>query len=322
MLDVLAVGDAIIDAFLSIHDADLHCHVDEKKRELCIPYGEKVLLDNCNFLLGGNACNVSVGLSRLGHKTGLCAEIGDDELSEKILHGLAKEHIDQSFLTKTPGAASSFAVGITFQGERTLFVEHVIRRHDFHLPSTPVQWVYLSSMGKEWKQAYEKTLVFVRAEKAKLAFNPGTPQITEGREGIREVLAATDILFVNKEEGERIIGASVPQTKILLVALQSFGPKIVVVTDGKKGSYVLDEKNRYYHIGIVDHPVVERTGAGDAYTSGFLSAVIYKRSIPEAMLWGTCNAASVVGKIGAQEGLLHRAEMEKELQSFSHLSLR
>lgn len=316
MLDVIAVGDAIIDAFLSINDADLHCHVDEKKRELCIPYGEKVLLDNCNFLLGGNACNVSVGLSRLDHKTALCAEIGDDELSEKILHGLTSERVGQSFLTKTPGASSSFAVGISFKGERTLFVEHVIRRHDFHLPSTPVQWVYLSSMGKEWKQAYEKTLMLVKAERAMLAFNPGTPQLKEGAEGIRDILAATDILFVNKEEGERIIGASVSQTKILLVALRSFGPKIVVVTDGGKGSYVLDEKNRYYHLGIIDRPVVERTGAGDAYTSGFLSAMIHKRSIPEAMLWGTCNAASVVGKIGAQEGLLSRVQMEKELHFF------
>lgn len=315
--DVLSVGDALIDAFLSIDDADVHFRVDEKTKELCIPYGEKIMLDGCQFLLGGNACNVAVGLSRLGAKTGLCAEIGDDALAQIIKTGLASEHIDQSLLIQTSHMSSSFAVGINYKKERTLFVEHVVRHHDFHLPSTRVQWVYLSSLGREWKQAYEKTLAFVNAEKTKLAFNPGTPQLSEGVEGIVAVLTMTDILFVNKEEGEKIVAGTTSITngdmKELLKELQLLGPKIVVVTDGRQGSYVLDEEKRYYHLGIFDHPVVERTGAGDAYTSGFLSAMIHKRPIEEAMYWGTCNAGSVVGKVGAQPGLLRRDEMEKAL---------
>lgn len=321
--DVLAVGDALIDAFLSIHDAQAHCRVDEKTNELCVPYGEKIMLDESEFLLGGNACNVAVGLSRLGSRTALCAEIGDDGFSQKITQGLAKDHVDQSLLIQTPGAQSSFAIGINFKNERTLFVEHVKRKHDFLFPSNRVAWVYLSSLGQEWKQAYEKTHAFVKAEQVKLAFNPGTPQLHEKEDGIANILAITDILFVNKEEGEKILNIKnqisnkneeKEYTKELLNKLQELGPKIVVVTDGKRGSYVLDEEKQFYRLGIFDHPVVERTGAGDAYTSGFLSATIHNRSVEEAMRWGTCNAGSVVGKVGAQPGLLSRDEMEKALE--------
>lgn len=323
--DVLSVGDALIDAFLSIHDAQAHCRVDEKTNELCVPYGEKIMLDGSEFLLGGNACNVAVGLSRLGLRTALCAEIGNDGFSQKVTQGLTKEHVDQSLLIQTPGAQSSFAIGINFKNERTLFVEHVKRKHDFLFPSTKVGWVYLSSLGQEWKQAYEKTYAFVKAEKAKLAFNPGTPQLHEKEDGIANVLAITDILFVNKEEGIKIangkwhVADGKAATKSLLEKLQTLGPKIVVVTDGKRGSYVLDEEKQFYHLGIFDHPVVERTGAGDAYTSGFLSAMIHKRPIEEAMRWGTCNAGSVVGKVGAQQGLLYREDMLRELASAKNL---
>ncbi len=77
-LDVLTVGDALIDMYLSVSSADEHCHIDEEKCEICFKRGAKIPVDDCKFLLGGNACNVSVGLSRLGIKSGIAVEIGDD----------------------------------------------------------------------------------------------------------------------------------------------------------------------------------------------------------------------------------------------------
>jgi sugar/nucleoside kinase (ribokinase family) len=70
-----------------------------------------------------------------------------------------------------------------------------------------------------------------------------------------------------------------------------------------------------YHLHIFPHSVVERTGAGDAYASGFLAAVVTGESIPNAMRYGSVNASSVIGKIGAQEGLLKKQEMKKLLEN-------
>ena len=161
-------------------------------------------MESCEFLLGGNACNVSVGLSRLGVKSFLCAEIGDDEFSQKIINGLIKENVDTSFLKQTKGAMSSFAVAIEAKNDRTLFVYHVERKHHFDLTNVSADWVYLSSMGKEWKGAYEKVLSLVKNSNIKLSFNPGTPQLAENSEIISQILQKTDILFVNKEEAVKI----------------------------------------------------------------------------------------------------------------------
>lgn len=353
--DIITVGSALIDAFLSIHDANLHCRFDEAKCELCVKHGEKILLDRCDFVLGGNACNVAVGSARMGFKTSLCAEIGADEFSQKIINGLTLEHVDLSLLQKTHGASSSFAIGINFKGERTLFVEHVKRDHNFHFEQVEASWIFLTSLGEEWEDAYARVLSYVQNNKCKLAFNPGSHQLEKGVGSFLEVLKATDILFVNKEEGNKIARGPVASflpastrsseaspsavssgpnsfselpavgspsidttlrdtTKEMLVQLQQMGPKTVVITDGKNGSYSIDEKENILHLEIFESPVIERTGSGDAYTSGFLAATMEGLSIGQAMRWGTINAASVVGKVGAQAGLLTQDQVKQTLE--------
>ena len=123
---------------------------------------------------------------------------------------------------------------------------------------------------------------------------------------------------MNKEEAELLLHDKETTEheesylKELLTKIHTLGPKIIVLTDGKRGSYALDDKGDFHHQGIHEGEVVERTGAGDAYTSGFLAASLYGLSLPIAMEWGSWNATGVVSKIGAQAGLLTKEEMEKK----------
>jgi sugar/nucleoside kinase (ribokinase family) len=102
--------------------------------------------------------------------------------------------------------------------------------------------------------------------------------------------------------------------KELLIKVKKLGPKIVVITDGKKGSYAMDEQGNFHHEGMHDSEVVERTGAGDGYTAGFIAARLHSLPVTEAMDWGSWNAASVVSKIGAEAGLLTKEEMEQRVK--------
>jgi sugar/nucleoside kinase (ribokinase family) len=88
------------------------------------------------------------------------------------------------------------------------------------------------------------------------------------------------------------------------------GAKNVVITDGDNGSFVQDENNRFYYLGSVKIEVVEKTGAGDAYTSGFLAAVLNGKPVEEAMRWGAQDSASVIQQIGAEAGLLTKTALE------------
>lgn len=311
--DVLCVGNALIDAFLGIHNANIRCVSNQKFQELCVPLGEKILVDSCLFDLGGGACNISVGVSRLGHKVAIFSEIGNDDFANRIINGLKEESVNTKHLTKTSGN-SSFSMILQFNSERTIFTNQKTREHDFRFEEVSSRYVFLCGIGHEWKHAYGRVTAFVKKTGAKLAFNPGPIQLEEGKESIREVLEATDILFLNREEAQQLLIHEIDNIKELLSHLQKLGPKTVVVTDAEKGSYVLDRGGKVWQIGKFPVEVVEKTGAGNAYASGFLSAILLGLNISEAMRFGAINASSVIEYVGSQPGLLHSEEIKKRLK--------
>lgn len=321
MFDFVCIGNALIDAFLTIHEANSFCRVDKDTHELCLKSGEKIPLENAQFELGGNACNVSVGLKRLGLHTALIAEFGKDAFAQKIKHQLAEEGVSLIH-SVTTDSSSSFSVGINFKEDRSLFVWHVDRKHDFNFRNMRTKWVYLSSIGESWRHVYRSIPSFIKESDSLLAFNPGTRQVIEGKEVLEPILAVTDILFVNKEEGERIafgkeqvttgdIREQIEKTAQILMIM---GSKLVVITDGKRGSYALGAHGKFYHQGTIDADVVEKTGAGDSFSTGFLAAMHYGYDVQTAMRWGAINAASVISKVGAQPGLLTKREIERRVK--------
>jgi sugar/nucleoside kinase (ribokinase family) len=314
--NVITVGESTIDAFMTLEHANTSFLFDERTKQLSFRHGEKIDVARYDFTIGGNATNVAVGLTRRGLKATLCSETGDDEFSIKIRNCLASEHIERLFVNQTRGA-SNFSVIINYKGDRTIFVQDVTREHDFKLEDVTADFIYLTSLGRDWENPYLMVLDFVSKNKTtKLAFNPGSLQLHEGKDIIKKILKKTHIVFVNKEEAEIILTNEETEKddkeyiQTLMTRLQKIGPRFVVLTNGKKGSYVLDDSGKFYWHGINDGKVVERTGAGDAYTSGFLAASLYSMSVPKAMQWGAYNATSVVGQIGAQAGLLRKEEIE------------
>ncbi len=325
MLDILCVGDAVIDIFLKIEKDNPHFDLDKEKNKLLISFGEKINVEKYILDVGGNAANTAVGLARLGLNTGLLAEIGTDEFSQKIINKFREEKVGSDLIIRSETEKTSFSVGINYNGERTLFVEHVTRDHNFNLENINTKLIYLTSLGKNWEKAYSETLSFARKNNIKLAFNPGTLQIENRNKLVTEVIENTDYLFINKEEAELILygkelGVNLHDgneniIKKLLFGIKSLGAKNVIITDTKNGSFIYGENNRMYKFGIISVEVVEKTGAGDGYAAGFLAAINNNLSMQEAMLWGTVNSSSVITQIGAQKGLMFKKEMEEKLKN-------
>ncbi|SRR5260221_2172142 len=318
--DLVAVGDAILDTFLTINNETDFCSYNKATNQLMLYAGEKILVDEASFMLGGNACNVSVGVKRLGFATGLIAEFGGDEFAAKLRNGLTQEGVSLDYAKVTENTPSTFSVGIHVAHERTLFVHHVERAHEMSLDGVVTKWIYLTSMGKEWEDLYRRVAEYAKKENVKLAFNPGSQQLKDGAEKIKDVLLETDILFINRDEAEEILYGKVkgPQEKEkpedLLFRLQRIGCKMICMTDGDKGSFVLDESGKFYSFGTIEPAsYTGKTGAGDSFASGFLGAILYGKDIPDAMKWGSYNAAAVLEHIGAQTGLLTKEEMERRI---------
>jgi len=315
---VIAIGDTTVDIFLHFLDNNQEIRVNDQTREFCVKYGEKIDVDSCVTSIGGNAANVAVGLSRLGVSTALAAEIGNDGLSALILSGLQKENIDNSFLLQTPDKSASLSVGINFNGDRTIFTDRPVKDHSFAFEKMQdTKLIFLTSLGLEWKHVYEQTLRLIEEKQIPLAFNPGSLQLHGDKDLLHRVVAKTTVLFVNKEEAEQLLFGQEPEKSSdsdeyvngLLEKLTAMGAKMCVITNGSHGVYVLDEAKKHYFLPAAPVAIVEKTGAGDAFTAGFLAAWYTGLSIEKAMQWGVANSASVIGKVGAQAGLLKLNEI-------------
>ena len=311
-LDLISIGDASIDVFISPTESEMFCKLDDKQSLISFSYGDKIPVKSLEFSTGGNAANNAVGTTRLGLKVAIVLTVGDDNVGGLITDKLKSEGVVMDYVTRQPGTGSNYSTVINYSGERTIFVYHAPRTYEFPAYLPPAPWAYLTSMGESFSPFYKRVVDWlVQNPEVKLAFNPGSYQIRAKREDLEPILARTQVIFVNRQEAGKITGADISEgkEKELLAALREAGPKIAIITDGGNGSFVYDG-TKYIKAGVLPLDAYERTGAGDAFGSGCLSAIIKKKSLDEALVWGTLNSASVIGYVGPQKGLLKQSDMD------------
>lgn len=301
--DIISIGDATLDHFVQINTASLLCNINEADCWLCLKYSEKIPIEELISTIGGNACNNAVGSARLGLKAAFFSTIGDDDVGQKILKLIKKEKVSLKYLTIQKRSASNLSIALRYKTERTILVYHQPRKYTLPVLS-PSKWIYLTSLGKEFPPVHKQLLSQLKHNGASLAFNPGTHQLLAGTKALAPVLKRCQVLLVNKEEAQMLLGDHkkdpIPD---LMQQLRMMGPEIVVITDGEHGAYAFDGK-RQYRINAPPAHVVERTGAGDSFSTGFLAALSHGKSIDDGLVWGVTNAASVIEHVGPQAGLL------------------
>jgi sugar/nucleoside kinase (ribokinase family) len=312
--DIITIGDNVYDVFIELDQAEVVC----KKNNclLCVNYADKVAVKNIIPIPAvGNSSNVAIGCSRLGLKTALYTIVGDDDIGHATLKVYKQEKVATDYVKIDKKHKSNYHVVLTYKGERTILVYHQPR--DYSLPPlAPARWVYYSSVSPHHQILHKQVPAYIKRSGAKLVFNPGTFQLKEGIKGLRKILEVTEVLLVNKEEAQRLVG-NFSDIKKLLTLLAKTGPKVIVITDGPNGSYCFDG-HFFYFLEILKMPVLERTGAGDAYSTGFVAALAYGKDVKEAMRWGSANSASVIQQVGARAGLLKKSALVRLLAAHPH----
>ncbi len=313
MFDLISIGDVTEDVFVRVDEAASVHKTADHKYHLDFKFGTKLAIERVDKLIGGNAGNLAIGASRLGLRSALYAEVGKDDQGRKLRHALKENNVATTYFYLKKGQKTNYSVVLYYHAERTILVHHEPRKYQF--PSlAKARYVYLTSMGQGSEKIFSPLLHYLEKTNAELGFNPGTHQINLGIQKLTPFLKKTTVLFVNTEEAQELLHSQKRDFPFLLESLYRCGPKTVVITDGPDGSYAYAGKDHWY-CPIYDVPVIERTGCGDAYSTGFLSALLYKHDIQEAMRWGTLNAASVLQKIGPQEGLMYLLIMRKILKA-------
>lgn len=312
--DFVAIGDVVTDAFIRLYP-DSATTTDGEHPKLCLGYGDKIPFEKAYVIPGvGNSANAAVAASRLGIKTALVSHVGDDHFGKEIIDTLFRAGVETSMITTNSGRSSNYHYVLWYKDDRTI----LIKQEDFayHLPAEiDGAWFYFSSVGEHAIDFHDELAQYIAAHpEIHLAFQPGTFQIKLGTERLRLIYAHTSLFFCNKEEAEIILKTGNADIELLARGIRALGPKIVVITDGKKGAYIYEE-NRLWFMPVYPDPKppYERTGAGDAYASTFAAVLALGLSIQDAMRWAPINSMSVVQYVGAQEGLLARDALEKFL---------
>jgi sugar/nucleoside kinase (ribokinase family) len=310
--DVIAIGDTTQDVFLKMSDASVQCSLDGENCKICFDFADKIAVDEKSDVPGvGNAANHAVGTARLGLRSALYTMVGDDVQGRLASDVLKENNVDVRYVFFDKSHGTNFSAVINFQSERTILVYHEPR--DYKLPDLAAsRWVYVTSAsGGGVVALHEQVLSYLEKNpEVNLAFNPGTHQIHLGLEKLLPLLARTSVLFLNREESAEVLGVQTDDVTVLIRRFHDLGVKTMVVTDGPDGSYASDGSKIWY-LKIFAGPVIERTGAGDSFGSGFLAALVKGKTIQEAMLWGNANSTSVVQFVGAREGLLYEAGVQK-----------
>lgn len=316
-IDFLAIGDTVIDDFIKLKDARVNCDINDENCTITMRFADKIPFESSTVVYGvGNAANAAVSAARLGLRSGFVTNIGDDDRGDKVIDHFKKEGVDQKFVTRHKNAPTNYHYVLWYESDRTILVNHFHYPYSFPKSVGEPKTVYLSSLGEGTEEYHEAIADWLeKSPSIFFAFQPGTFQIKLGVEKLARIYKRADALFANKEEYQRILGLPDTHDDIpdLLKRMKEKGPKLPFLTDGPKGVYVLTAEGSIEHMEMFPDPKppVDRTGAGDAFSSTTAAYLTMGHSLKDAMRRGTINSAYVVQAVGAQEGLLKKNELEK-----------
>lgn len=311
MYDIITVGSATVDVFIKTSTKNVKI-INTPEHDVCYPVGSKILINDLHFDTGGGGTNSATAFSRLGFKTGWIGKLGSDANSATILETVKKESID--FLgSQSDGLAGYSVILVGVGNDRTILafkgINDTLSSNDFDLDVLDTKWFYFSSMlNQSWK-TLEKLAKFARKNGINYAFNPSLYLAEQGLRSLRKVIDGASVLILNKEESQALTGKNVD--KEILKTLQDYA-RIVVITDGANGAVAFDG-NVLYSIIPNRIKVVETTGAGDAFASGFVAGVMQNEKLDRALQIGLAESESVIQHIGAKNNLLTKTALEKSL---------
>lgn len=310
MYDLVTIGDIKLDVFISLDNCKEKC--DMKQNKITFAFGEKISIDVQDQQVAGSAPNVAVALARLGKKSAVISNMGADQTHLMTLDFLKKEQVDSKFVKAHKGVQSAYSAVLNLQGEKTILVSYIAKK--YQLPKgLKTKWIYMSEMGSGYEALYKQLITHIKKTGTKLGFNPGNKQIAERKQALYDLIQHTEVLIVNVEEGQRIAQTKTKDLKTLAKKLYKLGPKEVIITDGRAGSYGYDGET-LYQSDIYPGPRVEATGAGDSFGATYIGARMHDKPMPEGLRWGSVNSAEVVLHVGPTPGLLTKGQIEHRLR--------
>lgn len=338
-IDILTIGSATKDVFLKIKDS----HIAKNKNILhdlgfdvsaqCFPIGAKLDVDEFIASTGGGAINTAITFARQGFKTACIAKVGDDLFGEELENDLKAEKINSKISRHKKTHTDYSTIIITEDGSRTIFVKRgassTLDKKDLKLSRLMPKWVFINPSNIKI-DVIEYAIKTLKKNQAKIAINLSNSYIKQGIGKLKNILSNSDLVLLNKEEASALTGIPQNNAKGIFKKFDEVVYGTAVMTDGPHGLTVSNGQ-KIWQAGIFkNQKVIDRTGAGDAFGSGFVSGLLHTKeddlqnpkdaNIKQAIILGSANATSVVEYYGAKEGILTYKEF-KNSKRFQNLEI-
>ena len=283
---ILTIGAAVQDVFLGNSDEFNLISADPEHDFVSLGLGSKIDLNQINFATGGGATNAAITFARQGLKTSFMGIIGDDVAGNIILRNLDEEFIDTSRVEIDKLRSTDYStILLAPNGERTILTYRGASSH-----------IHANNF-----KLTEGEFDFIKTN-TKIAWNPGSKELSQP-EKVKTLLDDVELLIINKQEAQELFsGESIEE---LLRAGLLF-VKNIIITDGQDGVWASDGKSIVRAGMYEDVKVIDRTGAGDAFGSGFVSQWVQGASLSESILFASANSTSVIQYIGSKDGILKK----------------
>lgn len=312
MFDIITFGSATQDIIITPKKLTVlkYEKTPDNNQNVCFPVGSKLELEDIKFLGGGGGANAAVTFAKQGFKTAFCGAIGDDKAGKEVIDSLKKMTVNVALVVKKNERPTNQSVVISGEGQdRTIFAHRgaaeLMSKDEIPWKKLKAKWLYLAPLGGAMAETFEDLVSFAKEQNIKVVANPGIAQLSLSN--FPEIAKKLDVLFLNQEEASFLTKISIEKESEIFARLYQMCKGVAVMTKGGQGVLASDGKYIYSAVPNPNRKVVDTTGAGDSFASGFLVDYInYQGDIEKGIQMGLANSEANLSEIGAQTGLLKK----------------
>ena len=308
-MKILGIGNAIVDVICKVDDNFItQNNLTKSTMKLFFDENEfKNLLKNLKIektVSGGSVANSIVGISQLGDKAGFIGKVSDDEFGSKYEEGLKKENVDYFYSKKKEDLPTGTClILVTPDSERTMctFLGTAGKINENDVSSDAIkksEIIFLE--GYLWdegdpKKAFDKAIN--NAKKVAMSLSDLFCVDRHKPHFLNLVKTKLDITFANEQEITSLIEA---KNFDEVISFSKQLNKLVIVTRGEKGAVAINGDEIFENDVQKNLNIIDLTGAGDLFATGFLHGYINKLSTKECLEKGTEMSSKVIQQIGAR----------------------
>ena len=288
-IDVFTIGELLVDMISNDYDDNFDCNQYTKH-------------------FGGSPANIAMNIKRLGGNAAISSSVGNDGLGDFLINHLKNNNIDTSYINKVNNSTSMVLVSKSKSTPVPIFYRGADYNIDYDdnidyaLKNCKIVHFSCWPISQESsRQTIEKVIDKARKNNILIGFDPNYHEMIweknhDGLEYIKNLVSKVDIIKPSEVDAERIFGPDTPENQVKKFI--DLGAKLVIMTLGKDGAIVTNGVETLKFKTLATE-IVDITGAGDAFWSGFYTGLTKSYSLKDSLNLGFATSAFKLKHVGA-----------------------